>query len=181
MTVFLIVLSILLWVASLVMLPVRQVVAPCLSYVALVTLSFAKTVSGYPLLPINNTMLIGWLCMTLVVTLATIMQPTPIQRQTRGMAYIMGGAIVGMVVGLLGFTITSAISMLYGIMIIATVVGIFFGFLLYTRTPDGAPVGITSGHFFKYLLAKGFPTAITVMQIGIVLVLLIALNNTNLL
>lgn len=32
-----------------------------------------------------------------------------------------------------------------------------------------------AGNFFKYLLAKGFPTAITIMQIGVVLVIVIAL------
>ena len=90
---------------------------------------------------------------------------------------MMIGALVGLAVGLLGFTVSSNISLLYSIMILAVIAGIFLGFLLYTQTPSGRPVGPGSGNFFRYLLAKGFPTAITVMQIGVVLVLIIALNN----
>lgn len=180
MTTTLVILSIMLWVGALVLLPVRQAYAPSLSFLGLALLSFARTPAGYPVLPVNNTILIGWLCMTLVVTLATLLQPAPVVRQTRGMAYIIGGATAGMVVGLLGYTLSSSVNVLYGVMIVATVVGIFFGFLLYSRTPDGRPVGISSGHFFHYLLAKGFPVAITVMQIGVALVLLIAVNNVNL-
>ena len=59
-------------------------------------------------------------------------------------------------------------------MILATVAGICLGFLLYTNTPDGRPVAPRTGHFFKYLLAKGFPTAVTVMQAGVALVLWVA-------
>lgn len=121
----------------------------------------------------------GWLLMTLVVMFTIVLQPEAMRRQTRGMAYITGGALVGLAVGLLGFTAVSSLSMLYAFMIVAVVAGIFFGFLLYTNTPDGKPVGISSGNFFKYLLAKGFPTAITVMQIGVVLVMVIALHNVN--
>lgn len=177
MTVTLIVLSCILWVAALVFLPTRQILAPVLSFLGLLVLSFATGETGYPLLPINNVILMGWLCMTVVVTLATLMQPAPVISQTRGMGYIIIGGIAGLAIGLLGFTISMSLSMLYAIMIVAVVVGIFFGFLLYTSTPSGRPVNISSGFFFKYLLAKGFPTAITLMQIGIVLVLLIAVNK----
>lgn len=108
---------------------------------------------------------------------ATLLQPLPLRRSSKGMGYIIVGAIAGMAVGLLGFSYASQVSVLYGIMIAATLAGIFFGFLLYTKTPEGRPVGIGTGNFFKYLLAKGFPTAITVMQIGVVLVLVIALHK----
>ncbi|MDE6142491.1 MAG: hypothetical protein K2F94_00270, partial [Muribaculaceae bacterium] len=116
-------------------------------------------------------------CMTIVVATATMLQPVPLRRASRGMGYIMTGAIAGMAIGLLGFSFASHVSMLYAIMVVATAAGTFFGFLIYTNTPQGRPVGIGSGNFFKYLLAKGFPTAITVMQLGVVLVLLIAINN----
>lgn len=110
--------------------------------------------------------------------IATILQPDRIVRQTKGMAFIVIGGIVGLAVGLLGFTVESA-ALRYSIMIISVVAGIFFGFLLYSNTPDGQPVRIGSGNFFKYLLAKGFPTAITLMQPGVVLVLLISIKNVN--
>lgn len=177
MTVILIIFSCMLWVLSGWLLFGRQTLAPGASFVALTLLSLAKSGDGYPLLPINNTILIGWLCMTVVVTLATMLQPLPVRQQSKGMGYILSGAVVGMVVGLLGFTFSSNLPMLYGIMIVATVAGVFFGFLLYSRTPDGAAVSPSSGNFFRYLLAKGFPTAITVMQAGVALVILLAVNN----
>lgn len=175
MSIFLLIASIVLWVAAIGTLPSRPLFAPALSYLGLLALSFCET-DGISWLPINNNMIISWLCITLVVMMATILQPAPIRMQARGMAYIIGGGIVGLVIGLLGYTVSSAISMLYAIMIIATAVGIFFGFLLYSNTPDGRAVRLGSGNFFRYLLAKGFPTAVTLMQIGLVLVLLIYQN-----
>ena len=89
------------------------------------------------------------------------------------------GGITGLAVGLLGFSISSSITLRYAYMILATIAGIAFGFLLYTNTPSGKPVGPGSGNFFRYLLAKGFPTAITLMMLGVALVLLIAVKNVN--
>lgn len=178
MTIFLIILSILLWAASIWCLFGRQSIAPALSYLGLLVLSFVSE-NGYPLFPINQTMLIGWLAMTLVVMFASYLQPEMIRRQIRGMGFMVGGALVGLALGLLGFTVSSAITWRYSLMIVAVAAGIFLGFLLYTNTPDGRPVRPGSGNFFKYLLAKGFPTAITIMQLGVALVLLIVIKNVN--
>lgn len=178
MTIFLIIVSVLLWAASIWCLYGRQTLAPALSYLAMLVLSFIKE-NGYALLPINGTILIGWLCMTLVVMLAAMLQPEPVRRQTRGMTYIVAGAVTGMALGLLGFSVGSYLSLRYGLMIAATAAGTALGFLLYTNTPDGRPVRPGSGNFFRYLLAKGFPTAISIMQLGVVLVLVIALKNVN--
>lgn len=178
MSIFLLILSIIVWVAAIGALPSRPLFSPILAYLGLLGLSFCQT-DGISWLPINGSMLISWLCITLVVMMATIMQPAAINRQSRGMAYIIGGAIVGLAIGLLGFTIGTTVSALYAIMIIATAAGIFLGFLLYSNTPDGRAVGVMSGNFFRYLLAKGFPTAVTVMQIGLVFVLLIYQSNIN--
>lgn len=179
MTVFLIILASLLWACSLWACRGRQLLAPGLSYIALLCMSFCKTANGYPLFPINGTILTGWLCITLVVMLITIMEPEPVRRQTRGMLYMIIGALVGLAIGLLGFTFTQNLHMLYASMVVGVIAGVFFGFLLYTNTPAGRPVGIGSGNFFKYLLAKGFPTAITVMQLGVLFVLIIALQNVH--
>lgn len=178
MTVFLIISCILLWGASLWCLYGRQSIAPALSYMALLVLSFI-TENGYPVLPLNGTILTGWLCMTLVVTFTSILQPEPVRRQTRGMSFMITGGITGLAVGLLGFSISSSITLRYAYMILATIAGIAFGFLLYTNTPSGKHVGPGSGNFFRYLLAKGFPTAITLMMLGVALVLLIAVKNVN--
>lgn len=170
MSVFLLIASIIVWAAALWFLPTRPIFSPALSYLGLVGISFCNFAS----IMIPNSMLMSWLCITVVVMMATIMQPVAINRQARGMAYIIGGGVVGLAIGLLGFSVASTLTAYYAIMIVATVVGIFFGFLLYSRTPDGAAIGVMSGNFFRYLLAKGFPTAVTLMQIGLVFVLLIA-------
>lgn len=164
-----------LFAAAIILLPKRLLVAPACAYLGLLAISFARAPQGYPLVPVNAAMLIGWLCMTIVVMTATLMQPVPVRNATRGMGYIITGAVAGMAVGLLAFTATYRLSMLYALMIVATAAGTFMGFLLYTNTPDGRAVGLSSGNFFRYLLAKGFPTAITIMQLGVVLVLVIAL------
>lgn len=160
------------------MIPSRPLYAPAFSYLGLLGISFCET-NGVPWIPVQNSMLISWLCITIVVMLATMLQPMEIRRQTRGMAYIMGGAIVGLAIGLLGFTVSIRLPMLYGIMIVAVAVGIFFGFLLYSNTPHGRKLNLSlsSSEFFRYLTAKGFPAAVTVMQIGLVLVVLIATRS----
>lgn len=178
MTIFLIIVSALLWLASVWALFGRQLISPILSWVAFVLVSFIRE-NGIQLIPINGIMLSGWLAMSLVVMFVVVLQPEPVKAQTRGMAYIVGGGIVGLVIGLLGNTFVASVSLLYAFMILCVIAGIFFGFLLYTNTPDGKGVNLASGNFFKYLLAKGFPTAITLMQLGIVLVLVILLNNVN--
>ncbi|MDE6296787.1 MAG: hypothetical protein K2L89_02990 [Muribaculaceae bacterium] len=176
MAIFLIISSCVLWLFSLWLLRGRQMLAPEASFLALLILSVAKK-NGWQLLPINMTMLTGWLCMTLVVMFACYLQPAAVRAQTKGWGYMTGGGIVGMMLGLLGSSFNVGVSVLYGIMILATVIGIFLGFLLYTNTPDGRPVAPRTGYFFKYLLAKGFPTAITIMQAGVALVLLIVTSK----
>lgn len=175
MVVFIII-SCLLWVLSFVAVFRKILVAPALSYLGLLSISFADQ-GGYPLIPINGTILWGWLAMTVVVMVVTMLQPEAMNSSRRGVAYIFGGAIAGMAIGLLGYTVSYDISLLYGIMVAATVAGAFFGYLLYTRTPDGRSFVPGSGVFFKYLMAKGFPVALTVMQLGVVLVILLALHN----
>lgn len=178
MSIFLLIAAIILWLAAIAMLPGRPLLGPAMSYLGLLCLSLCSS-DGISWLPINSNMLISWLAITLVVMVATMLQPAPIRAQARGMMYIIAGGVVGLAIGLLGYTVTSSVSALYGIMIIATAVGIFFGFLLYTRTPDGRQVGVMSRNFFRYLLAKGFPTAVTLMQIGLVLVLLIYTRDSH--
>ncbi|MCM1153524.1 MAG: hypothetical protein NC328_07720 [Muribaculum sp.] len=170
-----VILSILVWIAAIAMLRRRPLLSPALSYLGLLSASFAQT-DGNPWFPLNSVILMGWLCMTIVVMLATLMQPAAVRRSTHGVWYMTGGAFVGMVIGLLGITFTQVAAMLYGIMVTATAAGVFFGFLMYSRTPGGSGMSIGSGNFFHYLLAKGFPVAITVMQIGVVLTILVLLH-----
>lgn len=175
MAIALLILSVLLWICSIVALPSRPLYAPALSYLGLLCLSFCTTPEGYPWVPISWTMLLCWLSMSLIVMFATMLQPAAVRAQTRGMGYMIVGAFAGMIVGLLGVTVNAGLNLLYGIMIASTIIGIFLGFLLYTNTPDGKGVNIASGNFFKYLLAKGFPTAVTIIQIGLALAITITI------
>lgn len=179
MSVFLLIVSILFWVASIAALPRRPFYAPALSYLGLLCLSFCQT-DGVAWLPVNSRMLYSWLSITLVVMIATVLQPAAVRNSTKGMAYMIGGAFVGLAIGLLGYTFTTTESMLYSIMAIAVIVGIFFGYIVFSRTPSGRADAPGSGNFFGYLLAKGFPTAITIIQIGLVFVLLILQHIQNL-
>lgn len=176
MYIVLIILGCLLWLGAIYTLSSRIVLSAPLSFLALLCISLARR-DGVDLLPLNSTLLIGWLCMTLVVTALTAMQPAAVAAQRRGMSYITVGAIAGMAVGLLGVSMTGSLALRYAIMVVGTIAGVFLGFLLYTRTPQGTPVSLSSGNFFSYLLAKGFPAAITVMQLGVVLVIALALYN----
>lgn len=174
-----IVFACLLFAAALILLPIRMVASPCCSFLGLLVLSMGKTPEGYPILPLDSALIFGWLFVTVLVTVVTLLQPAPVRNSNKGIWYLMGGALVGLAVGLLGFTFSSWINAMYAVMIIAVAAGTFLGFLSYTRTPDGRQAAIGSGRFVSYLLAKGFPTAITVMQGGVVLVLLIALHNLS--
>lgn len=171
--------SCILWIGAIVALWWRPLVSPVLSFLGLLCLSAAKTGSmalggPYPLVPINSSVLMSWLCMTVVVTGATVMQPADRMRGNASMGYLLGGALAGLAVGLLGFTFSSSMSILYGCMVIAVAAGTFFGWLLFTNTPAGRSNMAGSGGFFSLLLAKGFPVAITVMQLGVPLVILTA-------
>lgn len=178
MTIFLIIAACICFIASVAFLPKYQLIAPGAAYLGLLCLSFNGS-SGYPVLPLNGTILVSWLCMTIVVMMVTLLQPDAIRSQSRGMGYIIIGGFVGLAVGLLGFTFSSSLSILNAIMVTGVIAGIFFGYLTFTNTPHGTAVNLKSGNFFKYLLAKGFPTAITIIQIGVALVITIALSNAS--
>ncbi len=175
MTVVLIILSMLLYVGGVALLWRRPLLSPALSYIALVLLSMAKDGTGVPLLPINNTILIGWLCMTVVVMAATILQPVKLTSAGGGMAQMLVGGVAGLAVGLIPSSLGVSAAVTYSSMVVATAAGIFFGYLIYVRSPKGQQETAQAGGAFTPLLAKGFPTAITLMEIGVPLVLLVAL------
>ncbi len=174
MTIFLIILAVLLWIGAFVAFPKRILLSPALSYCAMLAISFAKSPAGYPLVPISSAMSLSWLTITIVVMFIIILQNPAIRTQSRGTWYILIGALAGMAVGLLGYTFSASLNLLYGIMLVATAAGIIMGLLLFGNTPEGRLIAPGSGHFLKYLLAKGFPALITVAQLGIVAVILIA-------
>lgn len=166
-----IIFSSILFLLGISLIPYRLVASPCCCFLGLLIISMGKTGEGYPLLPISQGMILGWLFMAVLVTVLTVCQPAPIRNTRRGMYYYLGGALTGMIIGLLGFTFLQNAGGRYVFMIVATAVATFLGGLMYGSTPEGKNVGISSGNFFTYMLAKGFPTAISIMQLGTVLVL----------
>ncbi len=173
-TLFLI-LSVICFGASLALIFVRGMLAPVAAFLGLLFMWFSNK------LPLNSTIIIMWLCMTALVTCVPMLQDPYTRNRRDGIAYITAGAFTGMVVGLLGITFATTPAMLYGIMVVATAVGTFFGYILYTNTPKGKQRNGAEGRSFNYLLAKGFPIAITVMEIGVVFVLLLLMNQTAIL
>lgn len=172
MTVFLIIISALLWIGAFAALPRRILLAPALSYCAMAVISWAKTPEGFDIFPLTNTFLFSWMAITLVVMMIITLQNVDIRQQSRGIWYMTIGGIAGMLVGLACLSLTSVMTLAYALMIIGAAIGIIIGFLLFTNTPAGTMVKPGSGHFFRYLLAKGFPTLITIAQLGIILVII---------
>lgn len=173
MMIFLIILSCLIWLAAFLVLPKRIFLGPGLSYCALVILSFAQK-NGYPIMPLSTGMLLSWLVITFLTMMIVMLQNPAVRQQSRGIGYMTIGGLAGMAVGLLGFSFSTNLNLLYALMILGVLAGVFFGFLLFTNTPDGRDVALPTGRFFKYLLAKGYPILVTIVMLGIPAVIFIA-------
>lgn len=178
MTTVWIILSCLLWAASVWSMWGKQLLAPAFSYMGMLTLSMARS-GDVPLLPINSTMLMWWLCFTVLTMLTTLLSPDAIRQQRRGTIHMAVGAFAGTAVGLVGSTMDLSPAAAYAMMIIGTAVGVFFGYMVFTRSAAGSAVNIKSGNFFRYFLAKGFPIAVSAMMIGMVFVLLTVGYNAS--
>lgn len=174
MTVLIIILSVLLWIGAFVAFPKKIQLSPSLSYCALLLLSFAKSSDGTPILPLTFGMNMSWLTITLIVMMIIVLQNPALRVQSRGTLYILFGALAGMSVGLIGYTFSSSLNLLYGTMIVATAAGTALGLLVFTNTPDGRNIAPGTGNFLKYLLAKGFPALVTVAQLGVAAIIIIA-------
>ena len=168
MSVILVILAVILLALAYVLLFEREAVAPVSAFLGMACCYAASC------LPLNANILLTWLCLTVIVTGVSLMQPRAVMQQRRGMGYITVGSLAGLAVGLLGFSVTTRLGAVYAFMVLGVVAGIFFGYYIFTRTPRGRAVSLSSGHFFSYLLAKGFPVAITTMQTGVLLVLPLA-------
>lgn len=166
-----------LYAASILLLGWRQIASPSCAFLGLLILSFTPGPNGYAILPISSSMVFGWLCVTVLVTVVTLLQPRAVRDTSLGVWYMTAGAIVGLAIGLLGFSISPLPGVIYTSMIIAVAVGTIFGYLVFVKTPAGRGASAQSGRFFNYLLAKGFPVAVTIMQAGVVLALIIIIHN----
>ena len=174
MTILLIILSVALWAGAFCAVPRRIILAPALSYLAMDVLSYARLSDGSLLFPLSNTMNMSWLAITLVVMVIIILQNPAIRQQGRGTAYMTMGALAGLAVGLLAYTFTPSLQLRYAVMVLATAAGSMLSGLVFTNTPDGRSIAPGSGHFLRYLLAKGFPILVAAGQLGVAAVMLLA-------
>ena len=129
----------------------REVLAPAASLLGLTAVYFSH------MLPLAPNMVITWLAITVIVMGVCFMQPAAVMSQRRGVGYMLGGALTGMFIGLIAVQTADSLTAQYAAMIVGVLAGTFFGFFLFTRTPQGKAVNMASGHFFNYLAAKGFP------------------------
>ncbi len=170
MSLTLLILGIICFAGALWLLFALEVLAPAASLLGLVAVYFSH------MLPLAPNMVVTWLALTVIVMGVSYLQPRAIMAQNRGMGYMLGGAIAGMAIGLISVSTSGSLTAQYACMIVGVLAGIFFGFFLFSRTPQGQAVSLSSGNFFNYLAAKGFPLALTVIQPGIALMLSLLLK-----
>jgi len=165
MTTLLLILAGLLYALAAFLLFKREQLGPVASFLALGSVYLSGA------LPLSVNMLITWLCITLVITGVSAMQPPAVMAQRRGMGYMCVGALTGLALGLSGYTFTLRLGAVYAIMALAVAAGVSAGYCLFTRTPQGAQLRAPRSRFFSYLLAKGFPVVIAAMMLGVTLIL----------
>lgn len=131
------------------------------TFIAYLSLWMVKW-SGVVVVP--EVMLIFWGIATLLTLVINNSLPRQASKSIAGAAYISGGSLAGMLVGLISS---------YQLMIIGAAVGALFGAMAYSRTPQGSTIKKPASRFIQYVAAKGLPTIITISLIGIVIQLLI--------
>lgn len=131
------------------------------TFIAYLSLWMVKW-SGVVAVP--EVMLIFWGIATLLTLVINNSLPRQASKSIAGAAYISGGSLTGMLVGLISS---------YQLMIIGAAVGALFGAMAYSRTPQGSTIKKPASRFIQYVAAKGLPTIITISLIGIVIQLLI--------
>lgn len=120
--------------------------------------------SGYT--PFSTGDMIFWAVATVIVLANDRLLPSFVRSSRRGMGYIAGGAVTGMVVGLTFYRPASVI--------LGAAAGAFIGAVAYARTSSGAILDFPHAKFFNYLGAKGIPATVTASMVGIVVSMLIA-------
>ena len=172
MSMLFVILAVLLFGVSVLLLFRREMLGPVAAFLA-----FGPVyLSGQ--LPMNVNMLVTWLCLTLVVTGVSALQPMAVMSQTRGMGYMSLGALAGMIVGMMAYSLSHSLGFVYSMMCLGVLAGVFLGYLLFTRTPKGMELSMSRSRFFSYLLAKGFPVAVSAMMLGVVAILYLFVTDT---
>ena len=110
-------------------------------------------------------LLASWGVIVVVVLVIDFLLPSSISRATNGMGYMGVGGLVGLFVGMTGFSLAWAVA--------GAAAGVLLGAFAHTRMPGGKALGFPSSRFFQYLCAKGLPAVVTLGLIGIALLLVV--------
>lgn len=110
--------------------------------------------------PMPPAILAFWGVAALLVLCIDFLLPRRTVTSQAGLAYLGGGSLAGMLVGLI-FS--------YPLMIVGAAAGAVFGAIAYSRTPGGNAIKFPSSQFIQYLCAKGLPVIVTISIIGVVL------------
>lgn len=130
---------------------------------------WAARLSGYT--PFTDGTMIFWGAAVVIVMINRYLLPAHIRTSRRGLGYIAGGALAGMMVGLTMYRAATVIG--------GAVTGAVLAAIAYARTSRGAILGFPSSKFFNYLGAKGIPAVITASMAGLVIAGLIARSVLN--
>lgn len=125
---------------------------------------WAGYLSGYT--PFSTGDMIFWAVATVIVLANNRLLPRFVSESRRGLGYIAGGAITGMIVGLTFYRPASVI--------LGAALGAFIGAVAYARTSAGTVLDFPHSKFFNYLGAKGIPATVTASMVGLVVSMLIA-------
>lgn len=154
MTTLWLILGIILLASSLVF-TVRPVIPA--TFAAYASLWLIKWSGAVPMPP---AILAFWGVATLLVLCIDFLLPRQVTASRAGLAYLGGGSLAGMLVGLI-FS--------YPLMIAGAAVGAVLGAMAYSRTPGGKTIKFPSSRFIQYLCAKGLPIIVTICIIGVVM------------
>lgn len=149
-----------------------------LAFLAIVTVyipRFPSAVAGYgafaaawlsDITAIEVKSLIFWGIATCIATAIRVMLPRTIARSRAGVAYISGGTMTAVFVGML-FNTNAGV-------ILAALCGAVLGAIAFSNTEKGRPMEFPSRKFFNYTAAKGLPVVVSLSMVAISLLHIIS-------
>lgn len=114
---------------------------------------------------------IFWGIATVIVVSLGFILPDGIVNSRRGMPYICGASLAGMLVGM---ALSSHAAMVAG-----AFAGAVLGGIAYAKTPAGEVLEFPTSKFLNYLCAKGLPVVVTMSIIGTAAAMIILMWPMN--
>lgn len=114
-----------------------------------------------PGMEIPESLLIFWGIAALIALGITYMLPFEVATARLGMGFMTGGALCGMMVGLIASSNAGTIC--------GSAAGVLLGAIAFSRTRRGVQMEFPSKKFFNYLMAKGLPLVVIMSSAGLVI------------